>query len=95
MIRKRIAGGLFLALACTFVSGCREDVIAPSPRPLIATFRFSNGAEVKLNDVAELTADAPPEPRPWDESDTALVQALERSGHKAYVAFKKPGSQKF
>jgi hypothetical protein len=95
MSKTRFAGCLGLSLAITLAAACRQDVIAPSRRPVVPTYTFSNGAEVKLNDVAELIVDAPPEPRAWDQSDSALVEALGRSDHKAYVAFKRPGSQKF
>jgi hypothetical protein len=62
MRKTRFAGCLVLPLVFTLTASCRQDVIAPSPRALAPTYTMSNGAEVRLKDVAELTVDAPPEP---------------------------------
>lgn len=49
---------------------------------------------MQVGDVPAVTMDLPPEPRPWDTSESALAAAVaEQDGH-AVIAFKEPGSMR-
>lgn len=68
--------------------GCAEDRISD-------TFSESTGlpsAVAGQADVPAVTIDLPKKPRPWDNSDEALVEAAKAAGGVVAVAFKEPAS---
>jgi subtilisin len=49
-------------------------------------------AAADVRDVPAVTMDLPSVPRPWDDDDGALANAVQGAGGHAAIAFKEPGS---
>lgn len=75
-------------------AGCADSPTNPrtSQTPPIARYFSLVSRTGEPLDVPEVRMDLPPEPRPWDTSDTALATAIAAEDGQAVVAFKEPGS---
>lgn len=82
-----------IVFVCALALSCRDDVVAPKVSPEVApSYVLLDGTTVTTRDVPELTMDLPPAPRPWDQSDSALVEAVRTANNRAFVAFKNAES---
>lgn len=87
-IKQRVRQPL-VAVVLSVVAGCSPDDVSTDPsreglRPSLA--RNPNVAQPV--DVPALEMDLPPTPRPWDQSDSALVAALQRANGRAFIGLK-------
>jgi subtilisin family serine protease len=82
--------GVLLGLAL-FAGACSDQPIQPPNEPLISFPLFSEG--VGLVDVPAVDIDLPLEPRPWDNNDQALIDAITAGEGIAVIAIKDPGSE--
>ncbi len=89
-IRTRVASAVAALTAVIVTASCVDQPSEPGTD--LPNQPFQSARPAQAVDVPAVSIDRPPTPRPWDTSDSALVQALtEQDGH-ATIAFKHPGS---
>jgi len=75
-----------VGLTALLFSGCTNEPMSDTASP------SAQVGTVARVDVPAVTIDLPAEPRPWDNSDEALVEAVRAANGLVSITFKEPGS---
>lgn len=91
---KRWAG---FAIVVAGVVGCARDevpITPPSIVPVLSAELAANPAVGTPKYLPELDVDLPPAPRPWEQSDSALADAVRSASGRAFIGLKSPATSR-